>query len=188
MVNLTLQKRLAASVLKCGKRRVWMDPNDINEIHAANSRQAVRKLIKDGLVVRKSTAAPSRASHNEYLAAKAKGRHTGTGKRKGTANARLPVKVIWMRRMRVLRRMLKKYREQDKIDKHMYHELYMQVKGNRYKTKKVLMETIHKMKYERNREKVLMEQARNAKTRAESKRAKRAERQAAIARELAAEA
>ena len=36
----------------------------------------------------------------------AKGRHTGFGKRRGTANARLPFKVIWMRRLRVLRRML----------------------------------------------------------------------------------
>jgi Ribosomal protein L19e len=40
--------------------------------------------------------------------AKRKGRHTGPGKRHGTANARLPFKLLWMRRMRVLRRMLRK--------------------------------------------------------------------------------
>jgi large subunit ribosomal protein L19e len=39
MVSLKLQKRLAASVLKCGKRKVWLDPNEVNEIHNANSRQ-----------------------------------------------------------------------------------------------------------------------------------------------------
>ena len=37
-VSLLLQKRLAASVLKCGKRKVWLDPNEINEISMANSR------------------------------------------------------------------------------------------------------------------------------------------------------
>ena len=36
--------------MKCGKNKVWLDPNEINEIANANSRQNIRKLIKDGLV------------------------------------------------------------------------------------------------------------------------------------------
>lgn len=38
MVSLKLQKRLAASVLKCGRGKVWLDPNEGNEISMANSR------------------------------------------------------------------------------------------------------------------------------------------------------
>lgn len=38
MVSLKLQKRLAASVLGAGERKVWLDPNEINEISMANSR------------------------------------------------------------------------------------------------------------------------------------------------------
>ena len=44
MVNLRLQKRLAASVLKTGKRKIWLDPNETTEISMANSRQNIRKV------------------------------------------------------------------------------------------------------------------------------------------------
>ena len=39
MVSLKLQKRLAASVLSCGQRKVWLDPNEVNDISMANSRE-----------------------------------------------------------------------------------------------------------------------------------------------------
>jgi len=32
-----LQKRLAAAVMKCGKNKIWLDPNETNEIANANS-------------------------------------------------------------------------------------------------------------------------------------------------------
>merc|ERR1719408_391063 len=97
-----LQKRLAASVKKCGKGRIWIDPNEANEISMANSRFNIRKLIKDGLINRKPEKMHSRARVRRNLDDKRKGRHTGAGKRRGTKEARMPVKVLWMRRQRVL--------------------------------------------------------------------------------------
>ena len=52
MVSLKLQKRLAAAVLKCGKRKVWMDPSEVSNIAVANSRQSVRAMIKNGMTVK----------------------------------------------------------------------------------------------------------------------------------------
>jgi len=66
------------------------------------------------LVFRKPVRIHSRARVRKNHEAKRKGRHTGPGKRRGTREARFPSKVIWIRRMRVLRRLLRKYREAKK--------------------------------------------------------------------------
>ena len=125
----------------------------------------IRKLVKDRLIMRKMVATHSRSRVKLHQLAKRKGRHQGTGKRKGAAGARMPTHVLWLRRIRVLRRLLKRYRDQKKIDRKMYHRLYVAAKGNQFKNKNVLIEEIHKSKAEVVREKDLETQqdARRAK-------------------------
>lgn len=76
-VSLKLQKRLAADVLKCGKKKIWLDPNEINEIALANSRRNISKLYRDGLIMKKPAVVHSRARVQLRNEAKRKGRHTG---------------------------------------------------------------------------------------------------------------
>jgi large subunit ribosomal protein L19e len=61
---------MCPSVVGCGKRKIWLDPSEQNEIANANSRQTIRKLVKDGLIIRKPVTMHSRARARELTAAR----------------------------------------------------------------------------------------------------------------------
>jgi large subunit ribosomal protein L19e len=58
--NLRLQKRLAASVLGCGKRKVWLEPLAKDAIAQANSRKGIKKLITADNIRKKPDTVHSR--------------------------------------------------------------------------------------------------------------------------------
>ena len=153
MVNLRLQRRLASNILGVGAGRIWMDPNEVNEIALANSRKAVKKLVKDSFIIKKKVAMHSRQRARARKEEVLKGRHSGPGKRKGCRDARMPSKLLWIRRQRTLRRLIKRYRESKKIDKHIYHATYLACKAGQFKSKQNLADHIEKILYKKNLEK-----------------------------------
>ena len=120
MVTLRLQRRLASSVLKCGKNKVWMDNKETSEIALATTRGHIKKLVKDGIILRRAHTVHSRFRTRTRLEEKRKGRHTGIGKRRGCKDARMPTKILWIRRQRVLRRLLRRLRKNRKIDRKIF--------------------------------------------------------------------
>ena len=195
MASTKLQARLASDILGCGRKRVWIDPNESADIAQANSRKAVRKLIKEGLIIRKPVAVQTRSRWRVRKEALQMGRHMGPGKREGAKNSRMPSKTIWMTRLRVLRRLLRKYREEKKIDRQLYRSLYQKTKGNVFKNKRNLMEYIHRVKNEKKKEKQLADQlaakaSKDAAMRAKSRKdeLKKREKERVKAQKAAAEA
>jgi len=109
-----------------------MSRREIGEISLANLPRNIPRYHRDGLIMEKPTVVYSRAKVALRNEAKRKRRHTGIGKQRGTANACLPMKAIWMRRTRVFRRLLRKMRDAKEINNHIYHTLYMLAKGKHF--------------------------------------------------------
>merc|ERR1712228_754099 len=122
------------------------------------TRTAVRKLIRDGFIIRKPQKIHSRFRARQRALEKKKGRHLGHGSRKGTRNARCSTKMLWMKRQRAMRRLLVRYKLAGKIDRKMYHRYYLKAKGNSFKNKANLIERINGELTEKKRNQQLLEQ------------------------------
>jgi large subunit ribosomal protein L19e len=134
MTDLRNQRRMAASLLKCGATRVWMDPDRLEEIAKAVTRGDISILINGGAIKTIQKHGNSRGRHKFVLNQKHKGRRTGQGSRKGPKRARLPKKERWIRTIRPLRSYLKKLREDKRIDAHTYRIYYRKAKGGVFRS------------------------------------------------------
>ena len=133
MSNLSLQKRLAAEILGVGESRIWIDPEAIDTVVDAITREEIRRLIHDGVIKVKPVHGNSRARWRIRHEQRKKGRRRGHGKRKGYKSARLDPKRDWMNRIRKMRRFLRYLRDHNIIDRRTYRRLYRLAKGGMFK-------------------------------------------------------
>lgn len=134
-MNLTTQKRLAASILKVGLNRVWIDPEQIEEVSKAITREGVKQLINNGAIKAKPEKGISSYRSKKVAKQKKKGRRKGRGSIKGAKNARTPKKKAWMTTIRALRKDLKEMRDTDEINATTYRKLYKMAKGGAFRSK-----------------------------------------------------
>ena len=133
MVDLSIQKRLAAKILGVGKSRIWIDPNEIDLVVDAITREEIRRLIHDGVIRVKPMHGISRERWRIRHEQRRKGRRRGHGRRKGAKNARHDSKEDWMNRIRKIRGYLRYLRDHDIIDRRTYRRLYRLAKGGMFR-------------------------------------------------------
>ncbi len=51
MTDLKSQRRLASQILKIGQNRVWINPEHMSDVEGAITREEVRKLIHEKVIV-----------------------------------------------------------------------------------------------------------------------------------------
>jgi len=152
-------QRMARRFLKCGRNKLWLDPNEKERIAAVQNYEQVKELVADNIIIKRKDKINSRAHARKLAEGRAKGRRMGLGKRKGTKEARLSSKTIWMKRIRSMRTALKDLKQKGELVGEEYRQYYVQAKGNLFKNKNVMIDAIMKKKSEVERLKELGLQA-----------------------------
>ena len=134
-MNVSVQRRMAAEILKCGIERVWIDPTQLERVKMAMSKDDIRALIKEGVIKKKQKKGISSARVKKLKEQRKKGRRRGPGSRRGAAGARTPPKEKWMATVRALRKTLKQLRDSGKIDRKVYRKLYRMAKGGAFRSR-----------------------------------------------------
>lgn len=137
IMNLTTQRKIAARALKCGKSRVWFDPERINDIEEAITSADIRHLAKEGAIRKMQKQGVSTSRKKKIAEQKSKGRRKGHGSRKGSFAG--TQKKEWMKRIRTLRKMLKDFRTEGRLEKKTYRSLYMKNKSGFFRSRSHLM-------------------------------------------------
>ncbi len=133
MSDLRNQRRMAASILKCGVHRVWMDQDRLDEIARAVTKDDIRVLIHGKAIVSRQKQGISRGRKKYAQEQKKKGRRRGQGSRKGAKYARFPRKRQWIQTIRPIRTYLKNLRDEGTIDRSIYRTYYRKAKGGEFR-------------------------------------------------------
>ncbi len=147
-MKLTTQKRLAAAVMKVGESRVWIDPEFLDEVSLAITKEDIRRLIDEGAIQKKPVQGVSRGRARFILRQKRKGQRQGPGRKKGKATSKLSKKERWMHKIRPLRKELRGLRDDGRITRRVYRELYLKAKGNAFRNKAHLRTYISEQRLE----------------------------------------
>jgi large subunit ribosomal protein L19e len=136
MTDLRNQRRMAASILKCGLHRVWMDQDRLEEIARAVTKDDIRILINGKAIKAKQKKGISTGRKQYKANQKHKGRRKGHGSRKGAKYARFPRKSQWIRTIRPLRTYLRELRDNGKLSSSSYRKYYRKAKGGEFRSKR----------------------------------------------------
>ena len=147
-MSVVSQRRLAAELLKVGTSRVWVDPEDVDRVSSAITRNEIRKLIHEGSIKKMPQAGISRGRkrirQQELLA----GRHKGPGSTKGSVRHS---KARWVTKIRSIRRRLRTLRDKRLVTTQVYRQLSLMSKGGTFRSAAHLDEYIETHKLARRR-------------------------------------
>ena len=134
MTNLSSQRRLAARILKIGQNRVWINPDRMDDVEGAITREEVRKLIHEKVILSLPEKGVSRSRAKLIQGKKRKGRRGGPGSYTGAGHATVTKKEVWMKKIRSLRRKLRELKASRVITEETYTQYYRMAGSGRFES------------------------------------------------------
>lgn len=145
-MNLKTKKELAAHVLKVSPKRVFVNPERLDDVKEALTRADIRALAKDGAIVKKQKKSISSGRSKKLKVQKSKGKRKGQGSRRGKKTARLNKKENWMNKVRLQRSYLRSLKEKKLLDNKQFRMLYLKIKSGFFRSKAHLRLYLQDMK------------------------------------------
>jgi large subunit ribosomal protein L19e len=108
-----------------GANRVWINPERLEDVEVAITREEIRKLIHEGAIIPAPEKGVSRVRARILHEKKKKGLRRGPGTRKGSSGAKITKKQAWMQKIRALRRTLREWKANRALTEGAYRQLYM---------------------------------------------------------------
>lgn len=124
-MTLRSQRRLAASLLKAGLSRVWIDPEENDRVRSAITREEIQTLIREGRIRLLPITGVSRG---RWRARTSKRKNAGSRKRGQGLG-----KTQWVLRIRAIRRHLRGLRDSRQLSPDSYRTLVGMAKGGAFR-------------------------------------------------------
>ena len=113
---------------------MFINPEFMDDVEGAITREEVRKLIHEKVILPKPEKGVSRSRAKIIRAKKAKGRRSGPGSITGAGYAKVTQKEAWMIRIRSLRRKLRELKAARTITEDTYSQYYRMAGSGRFQS------------------------------------------------------
>jgi len=126
---MSIQRKLAAKILKCGSEKVWIDPKN-EKVKQAITRRDIRRFIKEGVI---------KKIPNKKVEIESKNRQQKAGSRRGTRLTRLGKKTDWLKIVRPQRMLLRELKSKGRLKPFAYRKIYKMIKGSAFRSRAHLL-------------------------------------------------
>ncbi|MFQ5941140.1 MAG: 50S ribosomal protein L19e [Nitrososphaerales archaeon] len=132
-INLRDKRELAARTLGVGVNRIKFEPEFMEDVLDAITREDIRSLITAKTIYIAGTKGTSRGrARARHLKTRRHGK--GPGSKKGRKKARQGKKQLWVQKVRSMRRRIKIQKIRGEISNRAYWALYKQINGGQVRS------------------------------------------------------